>query len=129
MGMQESKPQIIALLEALLNAGFTAEPDFKDGAIVLKSFPEFKEKPAFYLAIMMDDPRSVDFEGVYAGCRLESGRIVKGAAHDSRIYSRKTAVERAKQEKWAASWMLYDAGIIPPDEKPSWDEWQDVVLP
>lgn len=127
--MREEKTQITALVEALQKAGVAATPDFAEGLITLDALPEFREALAFRLAIIMDNPQSASFDGLFDGCVLESGGMVRGAVRNSGIYSRKTRVERAKQEKWAATWILYDAGIIPPEEKPVWESWQDVTLP
>lgn len=127
--MREQKTQITALLEALQQAGVAATPDFSEGSVTIDSLPEFRERPAFQLTIVMDNPKATVFDSLFDGCVLESGRLVRGAAHGAGIYSRKARVERAKQEKWVAAWILYDAGIIPPEEKPIWDSWQDVTLP
>ncbi len=126
--MQERKTQMTALLEALQAAGVGVTPDFKEGTVTLDSLPEFREKPAFRLTITMDDPTATEFDSLFDGCALESGRLLRGAAN-SRLFSRKAAVERAKQEKWVASWILYDAGIMPPEMKPLWETWQEVTLP
>lgn len=127
--MREQKTHMTALLEALHKADITATPDFTEGLVTLDALPEFEERPAFQLTIIMDRPQSIAFDSLFDGCVLESGRLIRGAAHTSGIYSRKARVERAKQEKWVATWILYDAGIIPPEERPVWESWQDVTLP
>lgn len=127
--MQTQKTHMTALLEALQAAGIDVTPDFKEGTVTLDSLPEFREKPAFRLTIVMDAPTATAFDSLFDGCALESGRMLRGAAHGSHLFSRKAAVERAKQEKWVASWILYDAGILPPEMKPLWESWQEVTLP
>ena len=127
--MQERKTQLTALLEALQQAGVAATPDFAEGVLRLDAVPEFRERLAFQLSIVMDNPTATVFDSLFDGCMLESGPLVRGAAHKAGIYSRKARVERAQQEKWIASWVLYDAGIIPPDERPVWESWQEVPLP
>jgi hypothetical protein len=121
--------QIHALAEALANGGFTPRVDFQHGLIRVQTLPEFHGKLIFDLTISMDDPLAEEWRTLFDGCALESGRILAGATHGAGIYSRKKAVERAKQEKWAALWSLYDAGIIPEEQKPGEGRWQDIVLP
>lgn len=127
--MLDPDTQISALLSALTTAGFSPVPDMKHGDIALNSLPEFTERPAFALTIVMDEPFSKNWQSLFEGCILESGRMVKGAAHRAAMYSRKKAVERARQEKWVALWSLYDAGILPEEQRPVCDNWQDVTLP
>lgn len=127
--MTEHKTQMTALLEALTAAGFEPDPDFEQGIVRLTRLPEFRERPIFDLIITMDTPKALEWESLFDGCLLESGRMARGAPHKARIYSRKAAVERKQQEKWAAVWSLYDAGILPPEPRPSCERWQDVTLP
>ena len=127
--MRERKTQLTALLEALFKAGFEPEADFDQGSIALTVLPEFREKPVFALIIVMETPHSEDWEELFEGCALESGRMLKGAPHKAGIFSRKKAVERAKQEKWVATWALYDAAILPSEPRPCCEKWQDMPLP
>lgn len=126
--MLKEKTQIHVLVEKLQESGFSVAPDFKKGIIELDRLPEFTEKLVFSLTITMDHPESAQWENLFDACSLISGRIRKGSAHGSGIYSRKKAVERARQEKWVASWALLDAGILPQAEQPC-DRWEDVALP
>lgn len=118
-----------ALVEALTQKGFGIFPDYRDGRIALEGLPEFGGALAFSLAIIMDEPFAVEWDSLFDGCRIESGRIRKGATHSAGIYSRRKATERAKQEKWAAVWSLHDTGIIADNPGPEYARWQDVVLP
>lgn len=127
--MREKKSQITALAAALTEAGFSPAADFAQGTIILERLPEFRDAPAYTLTVVMDNPGAEEWESLFDGCILESGRMVRGAARRSAIYSRKKAVERAKQEKWIAIWTLYDAGILPRYPKPDCERWQDVSLP
>ena len=118
-----------ALVAALAQAGFVASPDFKDGSIVLTRLPEFKNDLVFSLVIMMDAPFAKEWGSLMDGCAIASGRILKGGAHTAGIYSRRKASERARQEKWAAVWSLYDTGIMSDRLGPEYDRWEDIVLP
>ena len=126
--MLKEKTQIHFLVEKLRESGFSVAPDFKEGIIELDALPEFTEKLAFSLTIVMEQPECAWWESLFDACTLVSGRIRKGEAHNAGIYSRKKVMERARQEKWVASWALLDAGILPQDEPPC-ARWQDVVLP
>lgn len=114
---------------ALSEAGFSPSPDFRRGSIGVFSLPEFKSRLVFSLTINMDEPFAKDWNSLWDGCSIASGRISKGAPHSEGIYSRKKASERARQEKWAAVWSLYDAGIIAERPGPDYGRWQDIVLP
>lgn len=127
--MLDPNAQISVLTQLLAQRGFSPVADAKSGTITLETLPEFRERLAFTLVINMDKPLATAWGSLFDGCVLESGRLAKGGAHGFGIYSRKKMVERAKQEKWAASWALYDAGIFPPGEKPAWESWQEVTLP
>lgn len=126
---EHSNTHIDLLVAALAKAGFTPAPDFKEGSIKLSSLPEFKDKLVFSLTVTMDEPFAEKWDTLFDGCCLVSGRIIKGATHSAGIYSRKKAAERAKQEKWAAVWSLYDAGILGEKPGPDYDRWQDITLP
>jgi hypothetical protein len=127
--MREQNTQMDALVAALAQAGFVASPDFKGGSIALTRLPEFKDDLVFSLVITMDDPFAKEWGSLMDGCAIASGRILKGGAHTAGIYSRRKATERAKQEKWAAVWSLYDAGIMNDRPGPEYDRWEDIVLP
>lgn len=127
--MRERNAHIDALVDALAAAGFSSLPDFKDGSIRLTALPEFKNKLVFSLTINMEDPLAKEWESLWDGCSISSGRILKGAPHSEGIYSRKKACERARQEKWVAVWALYDAGILGERPGPDYERWQDIVLP
>lgn len=128
-GMSKQQTHLEALVAALSGAGFAPAPDAARGIIALERLPEFKETPIFSLTIAMAAPGARQWEHLFDGCVLEAGRMIKGAAHTARIYSRKKAVERAQQEKWVATWALYDAGILPQEPRPLCERWQDVALP
>lgn len=127
--MLDPGTQIAALITALEKGGFAPFAEVKDGSVLLRRLPEFKQPLAFRLTITMDDPLARQWDSLFDGCLLESGAMVKGAAHQTATYSRKKAVERAKQEKWAAVWSLYDAGILPAAPQPDCARWQDISLP
>lgn len=127
--MRERNAQIDALVDALSEAGFAPQPDFKDGSVRLAALPEFNSRLVFSLSITMDEPFAKEWGSLWDGCAIASGRILKGATHSAGIYSRKKASERARQEKWAAVWSLYDAGIISERPGPDYDRWQDIALP
>lgn len=127
--MREKNGQIDALAEALAQAGFLPAPDYTQGTIKLGALPEFKNKLAFTLTVTMERPFATQWDSLFEGCELVSGRILRGAAHTTGIYSRKKATERAKQEKWAAAWSLYDAGIIAEEPGGDYEKWEYVTLP
>jgi hypothetical protein len=127
--VDDENRQIHALVDALSKAGFSPKADFRHGSIQVNTLPEFHGKLLFMLTIAMDDPFVESWDSLFEGCTLESGRIQQGAAHGAGIYSRKKAVERAMQEKWAALWSLYDAGIVSEAEKPICARWEEVTLP
>ena len=127
--MRESNTQMDALVGALSEAGFSPSPDFKEGSISLSRLPEFKSNLVFSLMITMEEPFAKEWGSLWDGCSIMSGRILKGATHSEGIYSRKKASERARQEKWAAVWSLYDAGILGDKPGPDYDKWQDISLP
>ncbi len=127
--MQEKNTQFYALVKALEQAGFAPDPDAGQSRIVLTKLPEFKDSPVFALSVVMERPFVTQWDCLFDDCILESGAMAKGAAHGKSIYSRKKAVERAKQEKWVALWALYDRGILSERHRPAWGRWEEVSLP
>ena len=126
--MLKEKTQLNILAETLEEAGFSLVPDSRQGIIGLEALPGFREKLAFHLTIEMDAPDAVEWENLFDHCTLVSGRISKGGAHAAHIFSRRKAVERAQQEKWAAAWKLHDLGICGQTCLPC-ERWQDIDLP
>lgn len=127
--MRERNTQIDALVDALSDKGFSTSPDFKEGSIRLSKLPDFKNVLAFSLVITMEEPFARKWESLFDGCSIVSGRILQGASHTMGIYSRKKATERAKQEKWAAVWSLYDAGVLLDRPGPDYERWENIILP